>query len=107
MLGVLAAATLFGTSATSQALLTPDAPGPSVAAMRRAASGEMVAISTTTAPRLAPSMRPIFPSVTSSQSAAVVTMVTMISDARATAAGDSASAAPAFTRAAAAVARRA
>ena len=34
MLAVLAAATLFGTSATSQALLTPDAPGPSVAAMR-------------------------------------------------------------------------
>lgn len=31
---VLGAAALFGTSASSQALLTPDAPGPSVAAMR-------------------------------------------------------------------------
>ena len=31
---VLAAAALFGTSATSIALLAPDAPGPSVAAMR-------------------------------------------------------------------------
>ncbi|MEI8260953.1 MAG: EamA family transporter [Actinomycetes bacterium] len=31
---VLGAATLFGTSASSQALLTPGAPGPSVAAMR-------------------------------------------------------------------------
>jgi drug/metabolite transporter, DME family len=34
ILAVLAAATLFGTSATSQALLDPGAPGPSVAAMR-------------------------------------------------------------------------
>jgi DME family drug/metabolite transporter len=34
VVAVLIAATLFGTSATSQALLTPDAPGPSVAAMR-------------------------------------------------------------------------
>lgn len=33
-LAVLGAAALFGTSATSIALLTPDAPGPSVAAMR-------------------------------------------------------------------------
>lgn len=33
-LAVLAAAALFGTSATSVALLAPDAPGPSVAAMR-------------------------------------------------------------------------
>lgn len=35
-LAVMAAATLFGTSATSIALLTPGAPGPSVAAMRLA-----------------------------------------------------------------------
>lgn len=34
VVAVLIAATLFGTSATSQALLTPGAPGPSVAAMR-------------------------------------------------------------------------
>ncbi len=34
MLAVLAAATLFGTSATSQALIAHDSPGPSVAAMR-------------------------------------------------------------------------
>ena len=33
-LAVLAAAALFGTSATTIALLAPDAPGPSVAAMR-------------------------------------------------------------------------
>lgn len=34
ILAVLVAATLFGTSATTLALLAPDAPGPSVAAMR-------------------------------------------------------------------------
>ena len=69
----------------------------SAAAMRRAASGEIVAMSTTTEPAAAPSMMPCAPSVTSSQSAAVVTMVTTISDARATAAGDAASCAPAAT----------